>query len=381
MNRRWFFNMLIGVILLAPVTSVRAAETKADAPEQINVFVSGTDGVNTYRIPGMLVAPDGALLVFCEARKQSITDASPTDMVLRRSVDGGRTWLPMQVLLHGEGNEAFMNPCPVVDRSNGAVILFCINANKVKENHHRHVLLTSNDSGKTWAGPVDAGPRITNYDETFVSGPGVGIQMKNGRLVIPGYAGEWDDDTQSGYYSRVLYSDDHGKSWRLGSRVAEFSDESQAVELKDGKLMLNMRGDMGKSCRGVAMSKNGGHTWSDFYWDRALNECPCQASFIRYSLAEHDGKDRLLFANPDNTGEKYGVAERTKITVRLSYDEGKTSPIKKLIHPGPSSYSSLVRLPDGDIGLVYEGGEQHRREWIRFARFSLSWLTDGADKL
>ncbi len=65
--------------------------------------------------------------------------------------------------------------------------------------------------------------------------------------------------------------------------------------------------------------------------------------------------------------------------MRLSYDEGKTWPVKKLIHAGPSSYSSLVRLPDGYIGLIYEGGEQHRREWIRFVRFSLSWLTDGAD--
>ncbi|MBI4556790.1 MAG: exo-alpha-sialidase [Candidatus Hydrogenedentes bacterium] len=69
------------------------------------------------------------------------------------------------------------------------------------------------------------------------------------------------------------------------------------------------------------------------------------------------------------------------MTVRLSYDEGKTWPVRRLIHAGPASYSSLVRLPDGDIGLVFEGGEKHRREWIRFGRFSLSWLTDGGDEL
>ena len=67
------------------------------------------------------------------------------------------------------------------------------------------------------------------------------------------------------------------------------------------------------------------------------------------------------------------------MAVRLSYDEGKTWSVKRLIHPGPASYSSLVRLPDGHIGLLFEGGEKHRREWIRFARFSLSWLTQGAD--
>ena len=69
------------------------------------------------------------------------------------------------------------------------------------------------------------------------------------------------------------------------------------------------------------------------------------------------------------------------MTVRLSYDEGKTWPVKKLIHAGPSSYSIMVRLPNGEIGLLFEGGEKHRREWIRFVRFSLDWLTDGADKL
>ncbi len=99
-----------------------------------------------------------------------------------------------------------------------------------------------------------------------------------------------------------------------------------------------------------------------------------------YSPRGELGGPRLLFANPDNRGEKYGVVERTHLTVRLSYDEGGTWPIQKLIHAGPSSYSGLVRLPDGDIGMLLEGGEKHRREWIRFARFSLGWLTDGADK-
>jgi len=356
----------------------RAPERSPGEPEFTDVFVAGAEGVNTYRIPGMLLAPDGSLLVFCEARKESQADASPTDMVLRRSVDGGRTWLPMQVLVQGEGKEALMNPCPVVDRLSGAIILLCDSANKVRQDHHQHFQLTSEDSGQTWSEPVDVGERITNYDDTFNPGPGVGIQMRGGRLVVPGYTGETNDDTDEEWYSRVLYSDDRGKTWTLGSRVPELSDECQAVELKDGTLMLNMRGNMGKSCRGVAISEDGGETWSSFRWDRALNECPCQASLVRYSLSSDNEKDRLLFANPDNFGEKFGVVERTKMTVRLSYDEGQTWPVKRLIHAGPSSYSSMVRLPDGDIGLLFEGGEKHRREWIRFARFSLSWLTEGA---
>ncbi|MCC6699441.1 MAG: SUMF1/EgtB/PvdO family nonheme iron enzyme [Candidatus Hydrogenedentes bacterium] len=351
------------------------------SPEISNVFVAGTDGVNTYRIPGMLVAPDKYLLVFCEARKESQDDASPTDMVLRRSIDGGRTWLPMQVLVRGKGKEALMNPCPVIDWTNNTIILVCDMANIISPNHHRHFQLVSTDNGATWSEPVEIKDRIANYDETFNPGPGVGIQMKSGRLVVPGYTGETNEQFEDNWHSRVLYSDDHGATWTLGAPVSPFSDECQAVELSDGTLMLNMRDNMGMSCRGVALSKDGGQTWTNSYWDRALNECPCQASIVRFSLAANGERDRLLFANPDNAGEKFNVVERTKMTIRMSYDEGKTWPVRRLIHAGPASYSSIVRLPDGDIGLLFEGGEKHRREWIRFVRYSLAWLTNGADTL
>jgi sialidase-1 len=357
-----------------------APKPEEGAPVSVDVFVAGAEGVNTYRIPSLLLAPDGSLLAFCEARKESQADASPTDLVLRRSLDGGRAWLPTQVLVRGHGKEALMNPCPVVDRTNDTIILLCDNANKLRPEHHEHYQLVSRDSGRTWSEPVSMAQRITNYDDTFNAGPGIGIQMGTGRLVVPGYTGATSEEFDEGWYARVLYSDDHGQSWTMGPPVPELGDECQVVELTDGTLMLNMRGNMGRSCRGVATSADGGQSWSHFRWDRALNECPCQASIVRYSAAGNESRSRLLFANPDNAGEKFNVVERTHLTVRLSYDEGKTWPVQRLVHPGPASYSGLVRLPDGDIGLLFEGGEKHRREWIRLVRFSLSWLTQGADK-
>ena len=350
-------------------------------PEYVNLFTSGTEGIHTYRIPGLLLSPDSSLLAFCEARKISQDDMSPTDMVLRRSMDSGRSWLPMQTIVQGQGVEALMNPCPVIDYNNNTIILICNNANKISIGHHQHFQLTSRDNGQTWSEPVDIGPVIRNYDNTFNPGPGVGLQMKTGRLIVPGYTGDLNEESEDEFYSRVLYSDDHGKSWSLGIAVSVPSDECQAVELADGNLILNMRGNMGMSCRGVAISEDGGQTWSKVRWDRTLNECPCQASLVRHSIPDLNVKGRILFSNPDNAGEKFNVVERTRMTVRVSYDEGETWPVKRLIHHGPSSYSTMVRLPDGDIGLLFEGGEKHRREWIRFARFSLSWLTQGEDHL
>ena len=357
------------------------ATAVADMPpfEQFYVFAAGHDDVHTYRIPAFLVTPEGSLLVFCEARKESIRDASPTDMVLKRSTDNGRTWSPVQVLIRGRGDDAIMNPCPVVDRKTGKVVLFCINERKTTEG--RYLIVESHDDGLTWTEPMDVGSQVTPYDDTFVPGPGVGIQMTSGRLVIPGCTGRWDPKTHRGSFANCIFSDDHGRSWIVGSPVKDYSNESQVVELANGNLMLNWRNNVGQSCRGTAISTDGGDLWSNPSYDRALNECPCQASIIRYTSAKQHGKNRLLFANPNVSGNRFGVVKRTQMTVRMSYDEGQTWPVKKLIHLGPSSYSGLSMLADGRIGMVYEGGQTHRREWIRFARFTLEWLTDGQDQL
>jgi sialidase-1 len=353
------------------------APRPAGEPVFTDVFVAGEGGVSTYRIPAMITAPDGSLLAFCEARKIAQDDASPTDMILRRSLDEGKTWLPVQTLVPGTGVEALMNPCAVVNRKSGEVVLVGINAHKTGPDHHRCLVLKSADNGVTWSAPRDITETINNADDRFVPGPGIGVQMENGRLVIPGYIGQTTIEIEESSRSCVMFSDDGGDTWTMGTPVADLSDESQVVSLKDGRLMLNMRGNMGRSCRGVATSTDGGASWSTVRWDAALNECPCQASILRYSAGKERGKDGILFANPDNFGELYGVVERTKMTVRMSYDEGATWPVKRLIHAGPSSYSTLVQLSNGDIGILFEGGEKHRREWIRFARFSMEWLTAG----
>jgi len=271
-----------------------------------------------------------------------------------------------------------MNPTPVIDRKDGTIFLLC---NTFKGEQLQQILvITSKDDGATWSAPTDIKSSIENRYYPFVPGPGVGTQLKSGRLVIPGYTCTTD------YYERdcfslALYSDDHGSTWHEGAHVTEPTDEAQVVELLDGTLMLNMRSNRQMSCRAIAISKNGGETWSPAYDEKQLNEVPCQASFTRFPEKLAKGAHRLLFSNPNVSGKDYYAAERMKMTVRMSYDEGKTWPVAKLLHDGPSSYSCLAVTKKGLILCLYEGGLKHRRELLRLARFNLAWLTDGKDSL
>ncbi len=161
----------------------------------------------------------------------------------------------------------------------------------------------------------------------------------------------------------------------MGASSEAGTNESQVVELTDGRLMLNMRNHPAKpeNFRMVAISADGGETLSVAYPDRALIEPPAQASILRMTSSKTQDRNRLLFANPAST-------KRERLTVRLSYDEGKSWPVARVIHEGPAAYSSLVVLRNRSIGLLFERGDRSPHERITFARFTLDWLTGGSDR-
>ncbi|MFW6163849.1 MAG: exo-alpha-sialidase, partial [Planctomycetota bacterium] len=362
------------------IASVRFTLAELDAradrlPRHTDVFLSGQDGYHTYRIPSVITTSKGTLLAFCEGRKHTSRDQSPTDMVLKRSTDGGKTWGPMQVVVQALPDAA-MDPCPVVDRTTGTIWLVYdrwpegyqgskiaglgMNAVTVWETH-------SADDGATWSEPRNITATTKKPQWTGIAhGPGVGIQTRSGRLVVP------CNHYSSGRRCVLIWSDDHGKTWQLGGETGPKMSESQVVELADGTLMLNMRSYRGKHRRAVATSTDGGKTWSEIADAPTLVEPVCQASFLRYTRADTHDRNRLLFANPAH--EK----SRVNGTVRLSYDEGKTWPVAKTLVPGPFAYSCLTVLKDMSLGCLYETDGYKR---IRFARFTLDWLTDGEDRI
>lgn len=350
--------------------------------DTLPVFVSGQEGYNTYRIPALAVTTKGTVLAFCEGRVKGGGDSGDINIVLKRSTDNGKIWNKQQVIWDDAGNTCG-NPCVVVDRETGTIWLLTT-WNRGDDPEHKIIkqeskdtrrvfVMCSEDDGLTWSKPKEITADVKKPGWTwYATGPGSGIQMQKGalkgRLVIP--CDHIEADTKS-YYSHIIYSDDHGKTWKLGGRTPEQKvNECEVVELTGGRLMLNMRNyDRSKKNRQVATSDDGGLTWIDQRIDETLIEPICQAAIECLSLPEKESRDVILFCNPANRDG------RVNMTLRASFDEGRTWPASKILHSGPSAYSDLAVLANGEIACFYEGGTANPYETIIFTRLALSSLT------
>jgi sialidase-1 len=360
------------------MTDASPTEQATQKFEQFPLFTSGEDGYDTYRIPALVVSTQGTLLAFCEGRRHGRGDAGEIDLVLKRSSDGGQSWSPMQVVV-SEPNMTCGNPCPVVDRSTGTLLLpFCKNLADGDENlitqgkAPRTVWIThSNDDGVTWADPVEITASVKKPSWTwYATGPCHGIQLESGRLLIPcdHMVGVYFDRRRDPYHSHVIYSDDGGANWQIGGIVDEGTNECAVVETVDGEVYINCRNYRNGKQRAVAWSSDGGGSFTDFTWDQTLIEPICQASLVRLTDERRHDQNRVLFANPASE-------LRERMTVRMSTDECRNWSVARLLHAGPSAYSDLSVTADGTICCLYECGAAHPYETLTLARFNLAWLT------
>ncbi len=355
------------------------------APIGSPVYTQGEGGYDTYRIPALAVTKAGTVLAFCEGRKRSKSDTGDIDLLVRRSTDSGQSWGMQQVIWDNAGNTCG-NPCAVLDRDTGTVwLLMTWNRGEDPESKiidqtsldTRRVFVTqSTDDGQSWTAPKEITGDAKKPDWTwYATGPGSGIQVEEGpnkgRLVIP------CDHIEAGtkrYYSHIIYSDDHGATWQMGGSTPEDQvNECEVVELAGGRLMLNMRNyDKAQKNRQVAVSDDGGMTWTGQRFDETLVEPICQAAIERLVPSAGGGQSILLFSNPASE------AGRMNMTVRASFDQGQTWTAEEVLHRGPSAYSDLAVLANGEIGCLYEAGEEHPYESIVFAEFPLTALKEAA---
>jgi sialidase-1 len=353
----------------------------------VPVFISGTEGHKSYRIPAIISLPNGELLAFAEGRVKGAGDFGDINIVLKRSNNNGNTWSDLQYVAEFDTLQAG-NPAPVLDITDpqypqGRIFLFYNTGN----NHEGEVrkgkgnkqvwYKTSVDGGRTWSDAVDITlqvhrpyqPTINaayNFSEdwrTYANTPGHAMQFQTGKnkgriYVAANHSAGGPQKQALDYDAHGFYTDDHGKTFKLGASLnVPGSNESMATELSGGRLMMNSRNQKGDiKARIISISSNGGATWDTSYFDRNLPDPVCQGSIL--TIRGKKGKNILAFCNAADT------ARRDNLTLRISYDDGKTwrknIPLDKNNKPYENknrdytAYSDIVKLGKNTIGVLYE---------------------------
>jgi len=371
MFRKYFpvFKICLVVIIFISGNSEVAAQSLN------HLYKTGEAGYACFRIPAMVVTNKGTVLAFAEARRNNCGDAGDIDLVVKRSMDGGKNWGELQMVWNDSTNTCG-NPAPIVDAKTGNIIL--LSTWNLGTDHEKDIIkqtskdtrrifvLSSADDGNTWSTPneITKDVKLDNWT-WYATGPGNGIQIKKGkhkgRMLV---ACDHIESQSNKYFSHAIYSDDRGKTWKLGGTTPQDKvNESTIAELSNGNLILNMRNYGTTRARQVAISKDGGKTFGDMHIDSTLVEPVCQGSIISYPSGK---KTTLAFSNPAS------ASSRSAMTVRISYDEGKTWAMKKLLYAGPSAYSNLTVLPNKNLACLYEAGIEKAYEGIVFEEIQFS---------
>ena len=252
----------------------------------------------------------------------------------------------------------------------------------------------SDDDGKTWSAPQDITPMVKSDWMKFLGvGPGTGITLHTGphkgRIIVPVYTTNQTNHLNGSQSSRIIYSDDHGKTWHMGDAVNDNrpvgneiihsstmkndgaqNTESSVVQLNNGDVKLFMRGLTGNLQ--VATSKDGGVTW-----EKEIKHYPeVKDAYVQMSAIQtmHDGKEYILLSNAAGPGRerKNGLVHLARVE-----ENGELTWLKhNLIQSGKFAYNSIQDLGNGEYGLLYEHADNNQNEYtLSYKKFNWDFLS------
>ncbi len=373
---------------------------QSGTPLRVGVAVrqKGQDNVVSSRIPGLATSSKGTLLAVFDARYDLSRDLQgDIDIALHRSFDKGQTWQPMQIVLDmgkwgglPEKYNGVSDACILVDQSTNDIYVAglwmygALDKNGTwldglteKSDYWIHqwvgrgsqpglgiketcqfLISKSTDDGLTWNFPDDITPKTKQPEWwLFAPAPGHGITLNDGTLVFPTQGRD-----KSGLpFSNITYSKDHGKSWITSNPAYHDVTESNAVQLNDGSIMLNMRDNRNRgkkepNGRRICTTTDLGNSWTEHSTSHnALIEPTCMASLHKHEYTiNNEKKSILLFANPND----YQV--RDKLTLKVSFDDGLTWPEEYWImfdEYQSAGYSSITSVDEDTLGILYESSQ------------------------
>lgn len=356
-----------------------------DEPVEQVILQNGDDGSKYYRIPAIVRALDGTLVTATDKRWYNQGDLpSKIDVVVKRSTDNGKTWGESIYVSPGlSDSNGYGDASLVVDRTTGNILCMFTGIqgfwSSTAEKPQHNFVSISKDNGKTWSEMKDithmlygincSNPERKQWLGMFLTSGGA-LQLRSGRIIVVGVV------RRNGYgvSNFAVYTDDGGETWDVGVNAACTSgDESKVIELNNGSVLMSIRH---KPNRFFSISHDKGLTWSN-WWDKTDLVDPACNGEIKYYTSSLDGfeKDRIIHSI------LYSANGRKNLSILVSYDNGETWPVKKVLWPNGAAYSSLAFLDDGTILCYYERDRSDGNGIdMVVSQFSLEWVTDGKDK-
>lgn len=319
-----------------------------------------SDGYSLYRIPSLCMSPGGRLLAFCEARRSYLTRGWEWNMAkgmeflsgevhcaMKSSDDQGRTWSQQQIIIQRGATYEARDPSPLPDFETGEIFVFT----------RGPWVVSSQDDGRSWSEPRSLAGALPGGWDTLT--PGVAncaTQLRHGphrgRLLLALYTKD---------IIGTMYSDDHGCSWQPGAVTAVFGgSEPTLVELSDGRVIVSPRVMNARAAgRLFLTSHDGGASFAETRCEPGI-PIPGQGELFAVELPDDAVAKNLrplVFC---------GAAEnKTRLTLLVSLDDGRTWRISQVIDDGSAANLALVALPGGQVGVLYERDKYRRLSFQR----------------
>ncbi len=349
---------------------------------KISPFTAGRETHDIYRIPGIVVTKKGTILVYCEGRTGR-SDWSATNIVLRRSVDDGASFEDSQLIAGCGENEAVNNPVMIASSDGSVHFLW-------QKLYRRTFYQKSIDDGLTFSAPVEITDIFNQYRDkgiewnVYALGPGHGIEHTNGRLIVPVWIAFGKGNDHGPACVSTIYSDDGGSFWHTGDIVkwdkeCPNMNETAAVELSDGSVMLNIRNHSPSYRRATTISKTGYSDFSPYRLEEALPDPICFGSIAKGTINGDNVTGFINCATYPTKANKY-LNLRSHLTVRLSYDDAKTWKYSREIE-NRSGYADIAFSIDGsriycfyehDVDDIIKSEPRH----LTFAKINFDWIKD-----
>ncbi len=329
--------------------------------ERTVVFAEDSDSCHYYRIPAMCLDKDGNIVAVADRRYESLADlgyrTTSIDISTRRSTDGGRTWSPQTFIARGDTSQVLgfgFGDASLTLTHSGKVVCVMAPGNGTKGFRRgltHTAVSTSEDGGISWSEP-----RLIPFPDTLHSAfatSGKGIVDADGDLLLSAcvLAHDYPDPMPVPWpiEAHLFYSKDEGQTWTMQAEKAfDLADESKLAILPDGRLLINCRrGTYGPRGMNTAVKgEDGIWHWEGQRLTEGVDANPCNADILVWE------KGWVLLSYIKDK------AARTGLTLAVSRDGGLSWKDVMTLQPGQAAYSTMVRLKNGDLGVLYEDGSE-----------------------